>query len=542
MAIRNARMFGFFLAMMSGLCAIAAQADQIVTYKLNSGAGNGSFSWDFTTMTLASFSMSVGAGNYNLATSNVEVTLDSIHADYMGGDNNNYEFAMAFDRPLTATSGSSMTINPAKSYMTVWGPGFVLTRAPITSGGFITGSANAATYLTIQNSNAVPGSTVKITAKLSFPTAAVEESPAGKPIELFVDGRYVETSTGTDFLGNISIPFTVSTKASIGQHTIGLYSPPTTLFSGYFAAGALNVYRKTEISGFTPETGRIASLVKIMGQGFTGASEVSIGELNLTPSSYNYKVVDDYEIDFSVPADSSFKSNLPSGQITVKAPGGAAVSVNSFQGVPGPTLNSFYPAFGATVAPSSNNTTVLLVGGGFTGATSVKFGSLEALKFSVPIDGQINAQLPIGAVTGPITVTTPTGSSTCTTWFVVLPTITKVTVVPATLTGGQSATGTVYLATPAAEGGLQVALQLNNADPEAPVVASAPSSVTVPAGEKSVSFTITTKGVTSRQLLGVVAYIEHCGNDAASSSITINPAVANRQTVDRLCKLVESSI
>jgi len=53
---------------------------------------------------------------------------------------------------------------------------------------------------------------------------------------------------------------------------------------------------------------------------------------------------------------------------------------------------------------------VTLAGANFTGATSVQFGKASAT-FTVVSDTQINAQVPSGASTYPLTVTTPNGSA-----------------------------------------------------------------------------------------------------------------------------------
>ena len=66
----------------------------------------------------------------------------------------------------------------------------------------------------------------------------------------------------------------------------------------------------------------------------------------------------------------------------------------------------------ASFAPNSSpaGAQVTLTGANFTGATSVQFGNASAA-FTVVSDAQINAQVPSGASTYPITVTTPNGSA-----------------------------------------------------------------------------------------------------------------------------------
>ena len=70
-------------------------------------------------------------------------------------------------------------------------------------------------------------------------------------------------------------------------------------------------------------------------------------------------------------------------------------------------------------APASVGDAVIITGTGFTGATSVKFGAISAVEFSVDSDSQITATVPAGASTGPISVTVPAGTASSTADFVV---------------------------------------------------------------------------------------------------------------------------
>src|SRR5205823_159862 len=67
------------------------------------------------------------------------------------------------------------------------------------------------------------------------------------------------------------------------------------------------------------------------------------------------------------------------------------------------------------------------------------------------------------------------------------PALASVSANPSTVTGGNSATGTVTLTAPAPAGGVLLTLQGSN-----PAIATPPSSVTIPAATTSVTFLITT--------------------------------------------------
>ena len=72
-----------------------------------------------------------------------------------------------------------------------------------------------------------------------------------------------------------------------------------------------------------------------------------------------------------------------------------------------PTVTSVAPSSGS----SSGGTSVTINGTGFTGATSVLFGTTPAASFRVISDGEIQAVVPAGTGTVNVTVTTSTGVS-----------------------------------------------------------------------------------------------------------------------------------
>ncbi len=147
-----------------------------------------------------------------------------------------------------------------------------------------------------------------------------------------------------------------------------------------------------------------ATLVEVSGTGFTGATSVSFGSES-TPFFY---VVSDNLLYVYAPPGSGGAVG-----VSVTAPGGTSPAVPSDQYVyaaaAAPSVSAVYPPRG----PAAGGTIVALVGSGFTGATSVSFGSSPTPFFSVLSDNVIfvystpsQAGLKVD-----VTVTTPIGSS-----------------------------------------------------------------------------------------------------------------------------------
>lgn len=108
---------------------------------------------------------------------------------------------------------------------------------------------------------------------------------------------------------------------------------------------------------------------------------------------------------------------------------------------PAPVVAAVVPSTG----PSSGGNTVVVYGAGFLDVTAVRFGSWEAIGFTVVTTGQINAVVPPGVGTVPVTVTTPGGTSNATVTYTyvgapVTPALTSVVPSEGPLQGGNTVT------------------------------------------------------------------------------------------------------
>ncbi|HVA07046.1 MAG TPA: IPT/TIG domain-containing protein, partial [Acidimicrobiales bacterium] len=154
------------------------------------------------------------------------------------------------------------------------------------------------------------------------------------------------------------------------------------------------------VTGIAPTTGSAVggTTVAISGTGFVGASNVYFG--GTAASSY------------TVGSASSITAISPSGlagtvDVTVTTAAGTSTTSSADRFTYQITVSAISPNSG----PVSGGTVVDLLGGGFTGATSVKFGSTPATNVTVNSDASISATAPAGTGTVDITVTSPAGTS-----------------------------------------------------------------------------------------------------------------------------------
>ena len=209
--------------------------------------------------------------------------------------------------------------------------------------------------------------------------------------------------------GNDNVPGVLGFTATPGyDQATGLGSvDATALVNNWNTGVAMPV-----VTSFTPALGQVGAVLNLTGTGFTNATSVKING-----TATNYTVASDTAITATVPTGAT------TGKVAVTNAAGTGTSAASFTvGAAGPPgISSFSPAYGSAL------TFVRLTGWGFLGATAVKFNGTAAYSFTVVSDGAIEAKAPSPMTTGPITVTTPAGSSTSATPFTAPPAIASFT-------------------------------------------------------------------------------------------------------------------
>jgi uncharacterized repeat protein (TIGR03803 family) len=193
-------------------------------------------------------------------------------------------------------------------------------------------------------------------------------------------------------------------EANLLQHTNGILYGDT--FTGGSDACSCGTFFKVNDSlapfvGLLPAAAKVGGQLQIFGQGFTGATAVS---LNGKPAT------------FAVVSDTYMTARIPSGAttgpVTVTTPGGPLPSKQAFRIIP--AIRSFTPTSGKVGTP------VTIKGVSLTQATQVTFGGVSA-SFVVNSDTQVTATVPTGAVTGHIAITTLGGVATSAGTFTVTP-------------------------------------------------------------------------------------------------------------------------
>jgi uncharacterized delta-60 repeat protein len=151
------------------------------------------------------------------------------------------------------------------------------------------------------------------------------------------------------------------------------------------------------------------------------------GGIEPTPFSQFLSSAEVYDPQTGIWSSSGSMSTARSQHTATLLTNGVVLVVGSFNvsstelyGLSTPVIISFSPTSAAV------GSIVTLTGSGFTGVTAVSVNGLAA-SFGYVSDSQLNLQVPAGATSGLITVTTPAGSATSTTNLTVLnnpPTIT----------------------------------------------------------------------------------------------------------------------
>ncbi len=276
----------------------------------------------------------------------------------------------------------------------------------------------------------VTGTVITITGANFTGANMVAVGPEIVPFTVLDDNTITATVTNTDFGGALCVYTTYGYGES--NDSFILLVPPV-------------------VNGFTPWQGEPGTVVTIYGSGFTGATDVTFGDMDAA----GFTVIDDGTIQATVPDMDTGPVSVP---ISVTTALGTGVSPYDFSYLPTLTITGFSPTSGPT------GTTVLITGASFSWTSDVSFGGTDAANFTILDDDDIQATVGDGA-SGPITVTTLTDTVTSIDEFTFYPTpaitgfspesggmMSLVTITGAGFTG---ATAVAFGGTPANDFGVQ---------------------------------------------------------------------------------------
>ena len=273
----------------------------------------------------------------------------------------------------------------------------------------------------------------------------------------------------------------------------------TTLIGGTAGEGIVFAFiAPPTITGGTPLIGPIGTSVAIKGF-YLGEATVKFNGILATVLSDTPEEV----IAVAPPGAGT-------GPITVTTPGGTATTTSNFTVTPGiaaPIITEVSPLSGPV------GTHVTITGANLAFATVAFNGALAAVTSDSAT--QIVVPVPVGATSGPISVTTPGGTTTSTAKFRVIP--------PAAISG-------IGLAKTIAGGRVVVsAVHVSEPVPSATTVdlfsssrvATLPATVTIPANATSAPFTLTTVAVSVDTPVTISASFNASGPPAFTDDITV---------------------
>jgi hypothetical protein len=290
---------------------------------------------------------------------------------------------------------TSVTFNGTPAQFTVGSDGFIDAYVPsgATPGPISVTTANG-TGWSSSSFALVPPPTIDSFTPTSGPFGTVVDihgSNLSGAIWVQFNFRYADFTVDSDS----EIHATVPDGTTTGPISV------TTVSGTGSSSSPFTVHTPT-ITSFAPAGGPIGTSVDIHGTNFSGATIVTFHSTRA---------------DFTVDSDSEIHATVPGGAttgwISVATPSGSALSSSSFT-VTGaaPAVSSFTPASGPI------GTGVDIHGASFTGATRVEFNGTSAT-YSIDSDSELHATVPNGATTGPISITTPSGTGASSSAFTV---------------------------------------------------------------------------------------------------------------------------
>lgn len=318
--------------------------------------------------------------------------------------------------------GTSVTINGygIVSGATVKFGGVSAPVNPQCCGLRVTSPAHAAGQVDVEVTN--PDGSTSVVKKGFLYVGAAPTVSQVTPNSGGTGGGTAVTITGTNFLPGAAVTFDTTNAHNVAyvndttltaltpNHAAGLVNVKVTNFDGQTGTltGAYTYKVGPAIDSITPPTGSSAggTAVTITGANFDPAIQVTFGGVAAATVTWQSASQLIATTPPHVPADVDVMLTNPDTL--------SATALNGFRFLaPAPTLSGFTP----TTGPPATDVTI--TGTNFQFVTDVKFFNNASATFTVDSTTQITAKVPNTAATGPITVTTQSGSATSSSDFTV---------------------------------------------------------------------------------------------------------------------------
>jgi hypothetical protein len=166
-------------------------------------------------------------------------------------------------------------------------------------------------------------------------------------------------------------------------------------------SGGYKLGVRPTITSSSAYSGAAGLSVTMTGLAFTGTKSVTFNG-----AKAKFKVLSPTQLSITVPAAAT------TGLIAVTNAGGTTLDAKTFTVLP--AIKGFSPSRGAA------GILVKIRGSGFSGPVTVQFNGIDAASVTLVSPAEVDATVPAGTTTGPISVTTPYGTAASTSPFAVV--------------------------------------------------------------------------------------------------------------------------
>lgn len=293
---------------------------------------------------------------------------------------------------LGATPVTTFTVNSATQITATVPAGAITGRFFVLATGGLCQSPvftviQPPTITSLTPDNGTIGSTVVMRGTNLTGATVVRFGGVSAPSFVVNSATQLTTTVPTGALtGVVSVTTVAGTASSAGSFTVTVPPPPT-------------------VSSFSLAAGMPGTAVTLTGTNFVIVRRVL----------FNGKDAESFVVVSGTTLRATVPFGATTGPVAVINDGGLGQSATAFTVQTPPDIETFSPVRGPV------GTVIILTGKGFAGATGLTVGGTTVTSFTVNSATKITATVPVGATTGPVSVTTPVATSFSAQAFTVTP-------------------------------------------------------------------------------------------------------------------------